>query len=82
MWQDGLALLIVAGAAVWLARDSLLLAFRRFRTSGKHRAEPAASSGCSGCSSGSSCSKPHIKTQTVVIQQRAPDGSTVPSDPA
>ena len=64
MWQDGLALFIVAGAGVWLARDSLSLAFRRFRSGGKSDAEPVANGGCGGCSSGSSCSKPHLKAQT------------------
>ena len=63
MWQDGLALLIVAGAAVWLARDSLSLAFRRFRGGGKSDAEPVASGGCSGCSSGSSCTLASLKAR-------------------
>lgn len=61
MWQDGLALLIVAGAAIWLARDYLSLAFWRRLTGSKRDEEPAISSGCSGCSSGSSCSKARIK---------------------
>ncbi|NJM11698.1 MAG: hypothetical protein HC889_07275 [Synechococcaceae cyanobacterium SM1_2_3] len=71
MWQDGLALLIVAGAGLWLARDSLSLAFRRFCASGKHPADPLASSGCSGCGSGSSCALAHVKAQTVIIQRCA-----------
>ncbi len=81
MWQDGLALLIVASAAVWLARDSVLALWRRYSGHPRHE-KPAASGGCSSCGSGSSCAKTQIKAQTVVIHRRAADGSSVPSDPA
>lgn len=63
MWQDGLALLIVVGAAGWLTRGSLSLALRRFRTDGKSDAEPVVGNGCNGCGSGSSCTLAHIKAQ-------------------
>ncbi|MFZ1828911.1 MAG: hypothetical protein WAW42_09120 [Candidatus Competibacteraceae bacterium] len=60
MWQDSLALLIVAGAGVWLARDYMLGFWRRCTGHPPHE-KPAASGGCSSCGSGSSCALARIK---------------------
>jgi hypothetical protein len=62
MWQNGLALLIVMGAGLWLMRDYLLALGRRC-TGSQRREQPAASGGCGGCSSGSSCALTQIKAR-------------------
>ncbi|MCB1767231.1 MAG: hypothetical protein KDJ22_14440 [Candidatus Competibacteraceae bacterium] len=72
-WQDGLALLIVAGAAFGLLRAYAPVgwfrsgACRDGKPSGKNAAP--ASSGCHGCALGSSCAKTLIQVRPSVIQQ-------------
>lgn len=64
MWQDILALLIVAIAALALLRPAIALRPFRFGSSSCLEAEkgamkplPLSSSGCSGCALGAACSQ-------------------------
>ncbi len=73
MWQDGLALLIVAVAAVALLRSWLPSGLFRFgaRRNGEIPAESAPpAGGCGGCASGSSCAKMQVKAYPVAVGRR------------
>jgi len=58
-WEDGLALLIVAGAALGLARIGFSTLRGNRRQSDAEAAPPAASGDCQGCALGS-CPKTRI----------------------
>ncbi|MCB1920909.1 MAG: hypothetical protein KDJ28_13145 [Candidatus Competibacteraceae bacterium] len=71
-WQDGLALLIVAGAAFRLLRAYAPVGWFRFGAGrdGDCSAKSAEStSECHGCALGSSCAKTLIQVRPSVIQQ-------------
>lgn len=74
-WQDGLALLIVAIAALALLRRVLPAGMMRFGSrrdgDGSARTAPPAG-GCGGCASGASCFKTRSKDHPSVIQRREP----------
>lgn len=72
MWQDALALLIVAVAALALLRNYLPSSF--FRCGSRRNGENLAKNtpptgGCSGCALGSSCAKTLIQARPSAIQQ-------------
>ena len=80
MWQDGLALLIVAVAALALLRSWLPSGLFRFgaRRNGEISVESAPpASGCGGCASNSSCFKVRVKVHPVAVGR----GKRLPSDP-
>ncbi len=72
MWQDGLALLIVAIAALALLR--LYVPFRLFRFGARRKDDGSAATdlaptGCSGCGSGASCAKAQVKVHPIAIRR-------------
>jgi hypothetical protein len=72
LWQDGLALLIVAIAALAVLRiyapaGMFRLGARQEGDGSIQNAPPAG--GCSGCTLGASCAKAQLKVYPVVIQQ-------------
>ncbi len=73
MWQDGVALLIVVIAALVLLRLYAPARLFRFgaRRGGNGSVQNTPPAGeCSGCASGSSCSKTRIEIHPVSIQPR------------
>ena len=73
MWQDGLALLIVVIAALAVLRTYAPAGMFRFgarRDRDGLAKDTAATGGCGGCASGSSCSKLRIKVYPVAVQRR------------
>jgi hypothetical protein len=69
-WQDGLALLVVAIAALALLRRVPPTGMVRFgtRRAGDGSVETAPSAGgCGGCASGSSCFKVQVKVYPVAV---------------
>lgn len=74
MWQDGLALLIVAVAALALLRLYAPAGWFRFgarRQGGESSAKSAPpAGGCGGCPSGSSCFKTQVKVYPVAVGRR------------
>lgn len=81
MWQDGLALLIVAVAALALLRSWLPSGLFRFgvRRNGETAAKSAPPvGGCGGCASSSSCFKAQVKVYPAAIGR----GKRLPSAPS
>lgn len=81
MWQDGLALLIVAVAALallrsWLPSGLFRFGVRRNGETAAKRASPAG--GCGGCASSSSCFKAQVKVYPTATVGR---GKRLPSTP-
>ena len=73
MWQDGLALLIVAIAVLALVRTYAPADWLRFgarRNDDGSAAASAAPTGCSGCSLGASCAKVRVKVYPVAVNRR------------
>jgi len=70
MWQDALALLIVAVAVLALLRLYLpgLFRFGGRRASDALAQKAPSAGGCSGCALGSSCAKTLIQARSGVIQ--------------
>ena len=80
MWQDGLALLIVAVAALallrlWLPSGLFRFGARRNGDGSARKAPPAG--GCGGCALGASCAKVQVKVYPVATGR----GKRLPSDP-
>ncbi len=77
MWQDGLALLIVAVAALALLRLYVPAGWFRFGASRRNDDELLKSpsppaGGCGGCASGSSCVKMQVKVYPVAVHRSKP----------
>lgn len=73
MWQDGLALLIVAIAVLALLRTYTPVGRLRFdvhRSSDSSDASVAPTGGCGGCGSGASCAKAQIKDHSGALPRR------------
>jgi hypothetical protein len=90
-WQDGLALLVVAIAALALLRRVPPTGMVRFgtRRAGDGSVETAPpAGGCGGCASGSSCFKGQVKVYPVAVGRRersfrpSSNPLSVPSPPA
>jgi hypothetical protein len=70
-WQDGLALLMVAGAVFGLLRAYAPVGWFRFgacRDSDRSAKSAESTSACSGCALGSSCAKAPIQARPGVTQ--------------
>ncbi len=78
MWQDGLALLIVAIAVLAMLRSWLPFRWFRFgsRNDGNSPQNAPPTDGCGGCVSNSSCFKAQFKVYPVAAGR----GKRLPSD--
>lgn len=78
MWQDGVALMIVVGAALALLRRVLPSGLFRFglRREDDGSAKSAPPGGCGGCASSASCFKAQVKVHPVAVgrHERFPSG--------